>query len=99
MMSPDIASFTHGNLMTRAAIFAPFELIEGDRRKGLLLLADHARRDLPEEYGDLGLPASEFDRHIAYDIGVETVTRALAARLGVPALLGIATLVARRRRR
>ncbi len=74
--------------MTRAAIFAPFELIEGDRRKGLVLLADHARRDLPEEYGDLGLPASEFDRHIAYDIGVEAVTRALAARLGVPALLG-----------
>jgi predicted N-formylglutamate amidohydrolase len=88
MMSPDIASFTDGNLMTRAAIFAPFELIEGDRRKGLVLLADHARRDLPEEYGDLGLPASEFDRHIAYDIGVEATTRALAARLGVPALLG-----------
>ena len=74
--------------MTRAAIFAPFELIEGDRSKGLLLLADHARRDLPEEYGDLGLPASEFDRHIAYDIGVEAVTRALAATLQVPALLG-----------
>jgi predicted N-formylglutamate amidohydrolase len=87
-MSPAIASFIHGNLMTRAAIFAPFELIEGDRSKGLLLLADHARRDLPEEYGDLGLPASEFDRHIAYDIGVEAVTRGLAARLGVPALLG-----------
>ena len=74
--------------MTRAAIFAPFELIEGDRSKGLLLLADHARRDLPEEYGDLGLPASEFDRHIAYDIGVELVTRSLAATLQVPALLG-----------
>ncbi len=74
--------------MTRAAIFAPFELIEGDRSKGLLLLADHARRDLPEEYGDLGLPASEFDRHIAYDIGVEAVTRILAAKLQVPALLG-----------
>ena len=30
---------------------------------------------------------SEFDRHIAYDIGVETVTRELAALLGVPAVL------------
>ncbi|TIP31930.1 MAG: N-formylglutamate amidohydrolase, partial [Mesorhizobium sp.] len=49
--------------------------------------ADHARRDLPEEYGSLGLPASEFDRHIAYDIGVETVTRELAAALDAPAVL------------
>ena len=44
-------------------------------------------RDLPEDYGDLGLPAREFDRHIAYDIGVEAVTRELAAWLGVPAVL------------
>jgi len=57
--------------MTRTALFEPFLLIEGDRGRGLVLIADHARRDLPEEYGDLGLPPSEFDRHIAYDIGVE----------------------------
>ena len=42
--------------MTRSAVFAPFEIVEGDRERGLVLLADHARRDLPEEYGDLGLP-------------------------------------------
>ena len=72
--------------MTRSAVFAPVELIEGDRGKGVVLLADHARRDLPEEYGDLGLPPTEFDRHIAYDIGVEEVIRGLAARLGVPAV-------------
>ncbi len=54
-------------------------MIEGDRNLGLVLVADHARRDLPEDYGDLGLPASEFDRHIAYDIGAEAVTRRLAA--------------------
>ena len=62
---------TLGRLMTRSAVFAPVELIDGDRGKGIVLLADHARRDLPEEYGDLGLPPTEFDRHIAYDIGVE----------------------------
>lgn len=73
--------------MTRAAIFAPFEIIEGDRSRGLVLIADHARRDLPDEYGDLGLPPSEFDRHIAYDIGVEAVTRKLAALTGAPAVL------------
>ena len=73
--------------MTRSALFAPFEIIEGDRDAGLVLVADHARRDLPEEYGDLGLPAAEFQRHIAYDIGVEAVTRRLAALLGAPAVL------------
>ena len=68
--------------MTRTAVFAPFEIVEGDRSRGLVLVADHARRDLPEEYGDLGLPAGEFDRHIAYDIGVERVTKRLAALTG-----------------
>lgn len=73
--------------MTRTAVFAPFEIIEGDRAAGVVLVADHARRDLPEEYGDLGLPASEFDRHIAYDIGVEMVTRKLAALTGASAVI------------
>lgn len=73
--------------MTRSTVFAPFDLVEGERGKGLVLVADHARRDLPEEYGDLGLPATEFERHIAYDIGVEMVTRELAALIGAPAVL------------
>ncbi|RUW26308.1 N-formylglutamate amidohydrolase [Mesorhizobium sp. M4B.F.Ca.ET.215.01.1.1] len=73
--------------MTRSTVFAPFDIVEGDRKRGIVLLGDHARRALPEEYGSLGLPASEFERHIAYDIGVETVTRELAATLGVPAVL------------
>jgi predicted N-formylglutamate amidohydrolase len=73
--------------MTRSTVFAPFDIIEGDRKRGVVLLADHARRDLPEDYGSLGLPAAEFERHIAYDIGVEAVTRELAALLDAPAVL------------
>jgi len=73
--------------MTRTALFAPFELIDGARDRGLVLVADHARRDLPDEYGSLGLPAAEFERHIAYDIGVEGVTRRLAALTGAPAVI------------
>ena len=73
--------------MTRDALFSPFEIVEGDRGKGMVLIADHAGRELPDEYGDLGLPAEEFERHIAYDIGVEAVTRQLAAVLGVPAVM------------
>jgi predicted N-formylglutamate amidohydrolase len=73
--------------MTRTALFAPFELVEGDRSRGLVLVADHAYRDLPDDYGDLGLPPAEFERHIAYDIGVESVTRHLAALCGAPAVM------------
>ncbi|MDQ0997173.1 putative N-formylglutamate amidohydrolase [Phyllobacterium ifriqiyense] len=68
--------------------FSPYHLVDGDYAKGLVLLADHASRALPEEYGSLGLDAAQFERHIAYDIGVEQLTRKLAAMLGVPAVLG-----------
>ena len=68
--------------------FSPFHLVDGDKARSLVLLADHASRDLPEEYGSLGLASSEFERHIAYDIGVERLTRKLAAMLDVPAVLG-----------
>lgn len=73
--------------MTRSAVFSPFDMIDGDRGLGLVLLADHARRDLPDEYGNLGLPPAELQRHIAYDIGVESVTRRLAALTRAPAVL------------
>ncbi|MHC5233861.1 N-formylglutamate amidohydrolase [Brucella sp. LJL56] len=68
--------------------FSPVHNVNGDFSLGLLLTADHARRDVPAEYGTLGLQTSEFDRHIAYDIGVENLTRKLASRLNAPAVLG-----------
>jgi predicted N-formylglutamate amidohydrolase len=71
----------------RAALARPFEIVEGDRARGIVLVADHAMRLMPDDYGLLGLPEREFDRHIAYDIGVEAVTRDLARRLGVPAVM------------
>jgi predicted N-formylglutamate amidohydrolase len=70
-----------------AATFPAYTIIEGDPAAGLILLCDHADNRLPPEYGDLGLPAPEFRRHIAYDPGAADVTRALAATLGVPAVL------------
>lgn len=64
-----------------------FEIIDGAYERGLVLLGDHATNRVPEPYGDLGLPASAFSRHIAYDIGIEPLLRRLAARLGVPAVM------------
>ncbi len=63
------------------------EVIAGDPGAGLVLVCDHARNDIPDEYDNLGLPPGELERHIAFDIGVEGVTRGLAHRLGVPAVL------------
>ena len=71
----------------QAGDFQPFSLVEGDPAAGLLVICDHAENRLPAEYGDLGLPPSEFQRHIAYDPGAAAVSRGLAKRLGVPAVL------------
>lgn len=73
--------------MACSEFFRPFEVIEGNRDKGLVLVADHAGRALPDDYGSLGLPTREFDRHIAYDIGIEPLTRELAAMTGAPAVM------------
>jgi predicted N-formylglutamate amidohydrolase len=67
--------------------FESVELVEGNRKTGLLLIADHAMRHLPNRYGTLGLDPSEFERHIAYDIGAEPLTRALASKLSCPAVM------------
>jgi predicted N-formylglutamate amidohydrolase len=67
--------------------FEPVEIISGGLDSGILLIADHAMRNLPGQYGRLGLEEAQFDRHIAYDIGVEGLTRGLASRLGCPAVM------------
>lgn len=64
-----------------------FQTIDGDLAGGLVFLADHASNFIPDDYGGLGLPTAALERHIAYDIGVEPLTRLLAARFGAPAVL------------
>lgn len=64
-----------------------FELIEGNAKRGLVLLCDHATNAMPSEYGWLGLSEADLERHIAYDIGTAALTRALASRLDAPALM------------
>jgi predicted N-formylglutamate amidohydrolase len=39
-----------------------------------VIVADHAGRYLPRRLGNLGLEAAEFERHIAWDIGVGAVS-------------------------
>ncbi len=64
-----------------------YTILPGRLDAGLVILCDHADRRFPPGYGTLGLPASQLERHIAYDIGAGGVTRRLAASLGVPAIM------------
>jgi len=67
---------------------SPFELVNAQGNPDILILCDHASAALPSKYDTLGLPATEFHRHIAYDIGCAEVVRALASHLTCPAILG-----------
>ena len=50
-------------------------------RSPFLLTSDHFGRAIPKKLGDLGLPGSELTRHIAWDIGIAGVARALSKLL------------------
>ncbi|MDO9560227.1 MAG: N-formylglutamate amidohydrolase [Bradyrhizobium sp.] len=50
-------------------------------RSPFLLTADHYGRLIPRALGDLGVPAGELTRHIAWDIGIAGVAEALSNRL------------------
>jgi predicted N-formylglutamate amidohydrolase len=54
-----------------------------------LITCDHASNRVPGWVagGDLGLPAADMGRHIAYDVGAAGLARALADRLGATAVL------------
>ena len=59
----------------------PFVVKNAGGRSPFLLLGDHAGRAIPQSLGDLGVPAAEMDRHIAWDIGVAGTGDRLAQAL------------------
>lgn len=63
------------------------EIVEGSTETGLVFLCDHATARIPPDYAQLGLDPRQLARHIAYDIGAETVTRSLARQFDAPAVL------------
>lgn len=67
--------------------FSPYTRIEGKLESGLLIVCDHASNALPGEYGTLGLPQQQLERHIGYDIGAANVTRIMANEMNAPAIL------------
>src|SRR3984885_4628412 len=65
----------------------PVRVLRVDGGSDFFLTADHAGRAVPRALGDLGVPAAEMERHIAWDIGIAGVTERLSALLDATAVL------------
>ena len=72
--------------MTGSMTQTAYQISGADRPGRWLVTCDHATNIVPDwvNDGDLGLPATEMGRHIAYDIGAEGVALALGAALDSP---------------
>jgi predicted N-formylglutamate amidohydrolase len=62
----------------------PVHVERADSCSPFVFACDHAGRQVPRALGDLGLAPEQFERHIAYDIGIEPVARQLAAAFEAP---------------
>jgi predicted N-formylglutamate amidohydrolase len=62
----------------------PFLEISSQGQSPFIVVADHAGARIPRRLGNLGLPAAELERHIAWDIGALGVARRVAAAVDAP---------------
>jgi predicted N-formylglutamate amidohydrolase len=69
------------SLLLGSADAPPVVELNPQGRSPFLLTSDHFGRALPKSLGDLGLLESELTRHIAWDVGIAGVARALSAQL------------------
>jgi predicted N-formylglutamate amidohydrolase len=53
-------------------------------RSNFFITVDHASAYIPRRLANLGVPAKELERHIAWDIGALAVARAVSAALDAP---------------
>jgi predicted N-formylglutamate amidohydrolase len=59
----------------------PVREVHASGRSPFLLICDHYGRLIPRRLADLGVPAAELTRHIAWDIGIAGVAEALSGHL------------------
>jgi len=64
-----------------------FRILRPHGKGGLVILCDHASNRVPAELESLGLPPSDLQRHIAWDIGAAGVTEELSNMFDAPAIL------------
>ena len=65
---------------------APVQSVRKEMLSPFLLIGDHAGMAIPAALGDMGVSEEDRARHIAVDIGIEALGRALAERLDAPFL-------------
>jgi predicted N-formylglutamate amidohydrolase len=65
----------------------PVRVLREDGTSDFFLTADHAGRAIPKILGQLGVSDAEMERHIAWDIGIATVTERMSAALDATAVL------------
>jgi predicted N-formylglutamate amidohydrolase len=66
---------------------APAVLVNAGGRSAYVLICEHASNRLPKRLGTLGLPESDLQRHIAWDLGAEQVARRLSRLTDAPLVL------------
>jgi predicted N-formylglutamate amidohydrolase len=82
-LGDNLADSTDGSTPLLSADEAPPYFVRNPGAAGsLVLVGDHAGRDIPRRLAGLGLPAAALDGHIAWDIGVAGLGARLADRLG-----------------
>lgn len=66
---------------------SPVILVNEAGRSPYVLLCEHAGNRLPKQLGTLGLAEADLQRHIAWDIGAEPVSRTLSKLLDAPLVM------------
>ena len=62
----------------------PVTVYNENGRSPFLIVADHAGNSIPRALGRLGVPETERERHIAWDIGIGAVCRIIADARSMP---------------
>lgn len=65
----------------------PFDVVNAEAKRPVLLVCDHASKRIPPELANLGLSSDQLDSHIAWDLGAADLCRQLAATLDCTAVL------------
>ncbi len=85
----DVGSCASDRVVTSllAGEAGPVVLVNAGGRSPCVLICEHASNLIPAVLGTLGLPASDLQRHIAWDIGAERVARLLSRLIDAPLVL------------
>ena len=67
----------------------PYDIQNPDGKFPAVLCVEHARNYIPPEMNGLGVSAADLQTHIAWDIGIEGVTRLLSDDLDIPAIYAL----------